>query len=283
MGWPSLITRSRGGFFDGDLRGGEKITEGPQHLFDLAAVALDDLRIETDAGHLHENMAVGAGLVDETNFSRADDFPGGDQVERDAEFHGEHIDRAHGKNAERHRRIADAVHDFVDRAVAACGDNGPVALLDRALGLGLGVAGAFGRADHHVAGEPLQPFEARPDPARGRIRDNTDAIQGWLGMMACGSVGRMRSFRWVIITGAVVVGLAILAIAIGVLWLNTFIHSPAFKAEVESKASQTLGGPVQVQSIDFDVFRGVKLQGLVTQIDPSHAGGQGALKSRWPA
>jgi uncharacterized protein YhdP len=88
----------------------------------------------------------------------------------------------------------------------------------------------------------------------------------------------MRSFRWVIISGAVVVGVAILAIAIGVLWLNTYIHSAAFKADVESKASQSVGGPVHVQSVDFDIFRGVKLEGFVTQIDPSHAGGQGALK-----
>jgi uncharacterized protein involved in outer membrane biogenesis len=48
--------------------------------------------------------------------------------------------------------------------------------------------------------------------------------------------------------------------------------------EVESRASRTLGGPVQIQSVDFDIFQGVKLQGLITQIDPSHAGGQGALK-----
>jgi len=88
----------------------------------------------------------------------------------------------------------------------------------------------------------------------------------------------MRSFRWLIISGAVIIGLAVVAIAFGALWLNTYIHSDAFKTEVESRAAQTLGGPVQVQSIDFDIFHGVKLQGLVTQIDPSHAGGQGALK-----
>jgi len=88
----------------------------------------------------------------------------------------------------------------------------------------------------------------------------------------------MRSFRWMIVTVAVLAGLAVLAAAIGAICLNTFIHSEAFKTEVESRASHTLGGPVQVQSIDFDIFHGVKLQGLVTQIDPSHAGGQGALK-----
>ena len=88
----------------------------------------------------------------------------------------------------------------------------------------------------------------------------------------------MRSFRWIIITGAVLVGLAVVAIAFGALWLNTFIQSDAFKTEVESRASQSVGAPVQLQSISFNIFQGVKLQGLVTQIDPSHAGGQGALK-----
>jgi uncharacterized protein involved in outer membrane biogenesis len=88
----------------------------------------------------------------------------------------------------------------------------------------------------------------------------------------------MRSFRWLIVTAAVVIGLLIVAIAIGSIWLNSFIHSDAFKTEVEARASQTLGGPVQVQTVDFDILHGVKLQGLVTQIDPAHAGGQGALK-----
>lgn len=88
----------------------------------------------------------------------------------------------------------------------------------------------------------------------------------------------MRSLRWLIITGAVVVGVAVLAIAIGSIWLNSFIHSAAFKTEVESRASQSVGGPVQINTIDFDILHGVKLQGLVTQIDPAHAGGQGALK-----
>ncbi len=88
----------------------------------------------------------------------------------------------------------------------------------------------------------------------------------------------MRSFRWLIVTVAVIVGLAVIAIAVGALWLNTFIHSDAFKAEVQSRASQSVGAPVDIQSINFDVFNGIKLEGFATQIDPSHAGGQGALK-----
>ncbi len=75
-----------------------------------------------------------------------------------------------------------------------------------------------------------------------------------------------------------VIVVAALAIAVGAIWLNSFIHSPGFKDEVESRASQTLGGPVQVDSVDFDVLHGIKLRGFVTQLDANHTGGQGALK-----
>ena len=84
--------------------------------------------------------------------------------------------------------------------------------------------------------------------------------------------------RKLIIALVAVLVVGVLAIAAGAFWLNTFIHSEAFKAEIESRASQTLGGPVQVQTVDFNILQGVKLQGVVTQIDPSHDGGQGALK-----
>jgi uncharacterized protein involved in outer membrane biogenesis len=88
----------------------------------------------------------------------------------------------------------------------------------------------------------------------------------------------MRSYRWLIITGAVVIGVAAIAIAVCAISLNSFIHSPGFKTEVESRASASVGGPVQIESIDFDVLHGIKLKGLVSQIDSNHTGGQGALK-----
>jgi hypothetical protein len=88
----------------------------------------------------------------------------------------------------------------------------------------------------------------------------------------------MRSFRWLVVTGAVIIGVAVIAIAIGAIVLNSFIHSPGFKEEVETRAAQSIGGPVQIEAVDFDVWHGIKLKGLVTQIDASHAGGQGALK-----
>jgi hypothetical protein len=86
----------------------------------------------------------------------------------------------------------------------------------------------------------------------------------------------MRALRWILGIGAVVVVLLIIAIAAGAVWLNSYIHSAAFKADVESRASAVLGGAVQIDQIDFDIWNGVKLQGFETQID--HAAGQGTLQ-----
>src|ERR1700733_7476385 len=87
----------------------------------------------------------------------------------------------------------------------------------------------------------------------------------------------MRAFRWMVITVAVLVVLAGLGIAAGTAWLNTYIHSDAFRHEVETRAGQSIGGTVRVQSGSFDFFRGVKLQGFAAQIDPKHAAGRGAV------
>jgi hypothetical protein len=86
--------------------------------------------------------------------------------------------------------------------------------------------------------------------------------------------------RKLIVAVVVLLGVVVLGIAIAALWLNSYIHSEAFKTEVESRASQTLGGPVRIEVVDFNIFQGVKLKGLVTQIDPTHAGGQGAIKAQ---
>jgi hypothetical protein len=76
-------------------------------------------------------------------------------------------------------------------------------------------------------------------------------------------VGEMA--RWLFITVGVAVLLAATAIALGTAWLNTFIRSPAFRHEVETRAGQTLGGPVRVETIDLG-FLGVKLRGVSTQV-----------------
>ena len=88
----------------------------------------------------------------------------------------------------------------------------------------------------------------------------------------------MRTFRWLGITVAVVLVLVVVAGGIGTWWLNGYIHSGAFRQEVETRASQSLGGTVQVDKVDFGFLTGVKLHGLVTQLDPAHSGGVGALQ-----
>jgi len=90
----------------------------------------------------------------------------------------------------------------------------------------------------------------------------------------------MRALPWVLVSVIIAIVLLIVAIVIGGAWLNSYIHSDAFKHEVETRAGQTLGGTVQIEKIDFSLTEGVELQGVVTQIDPQHANGQGALLVR---
>ena len=97
-------------------------------------------------------------------------------------------------------------------------------------------------------------------------------------MEGCGRVEIMRASRRLFLVAGVIVGLAVLAIAAGALWLNTYVHSAGLKTEIEGRIAQTLGGTVQIQSVDFDLLHGVKLRGLIMQIDAGHSGGQGALQ-----
>ena len=90
----------------------------------------------------------------------------------------------------------------------------------------------------------------------------------------------MKALQWLLVVVGVLGMLLCLAIAVGPVWLNTFIHTAAFRSEVQQRASQSIGGTVQIDSIDFSLWSGVKLHGLVTQIDPSRVNGQGALVAR---
>ena len=254
---------------------GQQIAEWPQHFLDLPVVLFDDLRIDANAGHLQKEMTVGARLIDELDLSRANHFPRRDEIERNAQLHGKDVHRAHRQNAERDRRVADAVDNLINRAVAAGRHDGGEPLLHRALRLCFGIAGAAGGADDDVAREPVQPGEPRLRPTRGRVHDDANTIQGWLGMKGCGTVKAMRK---IMIAFAVIVVGVVLAIAAGAFYLNTYIHSTAFKTEVQARASQSIGGPVTMQDVDFNIFQGVKLKSFTTQLDPGHDGGQGALK-----
>jgi uncharacterized protein involved in outer membrane biogenesis len=88
----------------------------------------------------------------------------------------------------------------------------------------------------------------------------------------------MRSLRWILGTLAVIVVIGLIIIAAIGAWLNSYIHSDAFKAEVESRAARSLGGAVTIGQVDFGIFSGVKIQDLNSQVDAAHDGGQGALQ-----
>jgi len=60
--------------------------------------------------------------------------------------------------------------------------------------------------------------------------------------------------------------LSVLGVGIGAIWLNSFIHSDSFRHEMETRASDAVGGQVEIKQVDFGVFSGVKLDGLATKL-----------------
>src|SRR5260221_1128934 len=90
----------------------------------------------------------------------------------------------------------------------------------------------------------------------------------------------MRALPWVLVSVIIAIVLLIVALVIGKEFLYSYTHSDAFKHEVEARAGQALGGKVQVDQIDFNLFEGVKLKGVVTQMDPQPSIGQRALLVR---
>jgi hypothetical protein len=91
-------------------------------------------------------------------------------------------------------------------------------------------------------------------------------IPGWLRPSFGVRLSAMRSFRWLYIVAAVFVVLVLLALGPGTMWLNSFIHSDAFRHEVEGKASKAAGGTVEVKEINFSIWSGVKLDGLAVKV-----------------
>jgi len=83
----------------------------------------------------------------------------------------------------------------------------------------------------------------------------------------------MRALRWLWVVVGVLGVLAMFAVGPGTIWLNSFIHSDAFRHEVETNAGQTLGGSVEIKQIDFSIWSGITLSGLATKLDS----GQGTV------
>jgi uncharacterized protein involved in outer membrane biogenesis len=52
----------------------------------------------------------------------------------------------------------------------------------------------------------------------------------------------------------------------GTEWINSLVHTDSFRHEIEARAGAAAGGKVEIQDIEFSLWRGVQLRGLVTKL-----------------
>jgi uncharacterized protein involved in outer membrane biogenesis len=80
----------------------------------------------------------------------------------------------------------------------------------------------------------------------------------------------MRLFRGVCIGLGIVGLLAVIGLVAGAISLHVFLHSDGFRHELETRASQALGGTVDIKQIDWNAWDGVKVNGMATKLVSSH-------------
>ena len=49
-------------------------------------------------------------------------------------------------------------------------------------------------------------------------------------------------------------------------WINSLVHTDAFRHDIEARAGAAAGGKIEIQDIEFNLWRGVQLRGLVTKL-----------------
>ncbi len=52
----------------------------------------------------------------------------------------------------------------------------------------------------------------------------------------------------------------------GTEWINSLVHTDSFRHEIEARAGAAAGGKVEIQDIEFSLWRGIQLRGLVTKL-----------------
>lgn len=92
----------------------------------------------------------------------------------------------------------------------------------------------------------------------------------------------MRMVRYLAVIPAFLALVGALSIAGATFWLNSFIHSEAFRHEVEARVSAWSGRPVEVRRIGWDLVRGMRLEGLKLNVDAAMVGGVGLLRVTVP-
>ena len=175
---PSVADQDKGAFvdrsifrFDGKTRrdaGGNlgrlnEITQWTKTSFEREARFLDHLRIESHPGELRKVFIVCVWKIDEARFSILNDIPVKSQIMyRQTEFRGKDVHGSHRQKAKGGLSSSEAVDDFVNRTVAAGGDDSFESFIGGAAGKRLRFARTRGRAYHAAVGNSLNPSTLPP-------------------------------------------------------------------------------------------------------------------------
>jgi uncharacterized protein involved in outer membrane biogenesis len=76
-----------------------------------------------------------------------------------------------------------------------------------------------------------------------------------------------RGLLWSLVIAGVLINVVLLLLGPGTMWINSFVHSDAFRHEVETKAGEAAHGTVTIKRIDFSFWSGIELNGLATKIE----------------
>ncbi len=109
----------------GDLNESEKVTERAERPFGIGCGFADDLGVQPYPGELDEMRIVGFGEVDFHDLTLFDHTPSTLEVSLgNAQLRSKNIHAADRKNSKTHRGAADAVDDFIKRAITSrCDDD----------------------------------------------------------------------------------------------------------------------------------------------------------------
>ena len=108
----------------GNLNEGKKVTERSERPFGIGCGFADDLGVQPYPGELDEMRVVGLREVDFHNLALLDHTPSALKVSLgNAQLRGKNIHRADREDSQTHRRAADAVDDFIKRAIPSRRDD----------------------------------------------------------------------------------------------------------------------------------------------------------------
>ena len=198
-----LATEGTFAIGDGDLgegfahgsKGGDEVGEATDFFLEGPIDEFDGAGVPAKAGHLGEEARGGLASQLKFNLRKIDnefaggvkDFAGGGEIGGDTEFAGEDVDRPERQDAEAHaregiRNVADAIEDFVHRAIAAGTDDEFEAFADGFSSECAGVAGGSGRFESSMGGERIEVFSEATGfiAASGGVENDARLQRGYL-------------------------------------------------------------------------------------------------------